>query len=93
MVRYVTLIRFTNQGAKNLKKSTARALAFSKQASKAGVNVEVQLWTLGRYDGVLILSAENSKAVLHCLAELTASGNVRTETLLAMDEGEFESIV
>ena len=37
MARYVTLIRFTDQGARAMSKSTARALAFKKAAGKAGI--------------------------------------------------------
>jgi uncharacterized protein with GYD domain len=92
MIRYVTLLRFTEQGVKNLKNSTARAAAFQKAATKAGVNVEVQFWTTGHYDGVLIFSAEDENHALRCLAALAAAGNVRTETLRAFDAKEFEKI-
>ena len=92
MARYVTLIRFTDQGARNMKKSPARALAFTKAAHKAGVTVESQLWTLGSCDGVLILSGDEKK-ILRCVAQLAAPGNVRTETLRAFDAKEFRGIV
>lgn len=92
MIRYITLLRFTEQGAKNLKKSTARANDFREAAAKAGVNVEAQYWTTGAYDGVLIFSAENETNALRCLAALTAAGNVRTETLKAFNAKEFEAI-
>ncbi len=91
MARYVTLIRFTDQGARALGKSTARALAFKEAAGKAGVSVETQLWTVGAWDGVLILSGEEKK-VLRCLTELASLGNVRTETMQALDAGEFKGI-
>ena len=38
MVRYITLLRFTEQGTKDMKKSTARASAFREAAhAPAGV--------------------------------------------------------
>ena len=92
MIRYVTLLRFTEQGLKNLKKSTTRAAAFREAAAKAGVNVEAQYWTTGSYDGTLILSAEDETNALRCLAALAAAGNVRTETLKAFSAKEFEAI-
>lgn len=92
MIRYVTLVRFTEQGAKNLNKSTARAAAFREAAAKAAVNIETQYWTAGAYDGVLILSAEDENDALRCLAALAAAGNVRTETLRAFNAKEFEGI-
>jgi uncharacterized protein with GYD domain len=91
MARYVSLIRFTDQGARRLSHSPARALAFRKAVEKAGITVEAQLWTVGACDGVLILSGEERK-ILRALAQLAASGNVRTETLPAFDAKEFKAI-
>jgi uncharacterized protein with GYD domain len=93
MPKYITLIRFTEQGAKNIKQSTARARAFAEAVSKAGVKVEAQYWTAGSFDGALVLSTDAERKVLHALTELAAAGNVRTETLQAFDAKEFEAIV
>jgi uncharacterized protein with GYD domain len=92
MARYVTLIRFTDQGARAIRKTTARALAFKKTAEKAGIAVEAQLWTAGACDGVLILSGDEKK-VLRCLTQLAALGNVRTETMQAFDAKELKTII
>jgi uncharacterized protein with GYD domain len=93
MPRYISLLRFTEQGAKNMKSSTSRAYAFEDLAEKAGVKVEGQYWTMGEYDGVLIVSADDQQKVLSMLAALAASGNVRTETMQAFVDKEFEAIV
>jgi len=93
MARYITLIRFTEQGAKNIKKSTTRAHHFDKAAERAGVKIEGQYWTLGAYDGVLIISAADEKKALHLLTELASGGNVKTETMQALVDTEFEEIV
>ena len=92
MSRYISLIRFTEQGAHALKKSTDRAAAFRKAATKAGVKVEAQYWTVGAYDGVLILGADDEKKALRCLTELASAGNVRTETMQAFGANEFSAI-
>jgi uncharacterized protein with GYD domain len=92
MARYVTLIRFTDQGARAIRKTTARALAFKKAAEKAGIAVEAQLWTAGACDGVLILSGDEKK-VLRCLTQLASLGNVRTETMQAFDAKELKTII
>ena len=92
MARYVSLIRLTDQGARALKKSAARALGFRKAAEKAGITVEAQFWTAGSCDGVIILSGDEKK-ILRCLAQLAALGNVRTETLRAFNAEEFKAIV
>lgn len=93
MARYISLLRFTEQGAKNMKKSTTRAHTFDKLAAKAGVKVEGQYWTMGKYDGILILSADSEEKVLHLLAALAALGNVRTATMQAFTDKEFDAIV
>jgi uncharacterized protein with GYD domain len=87
------LIRFTEQGAKALKKSTSRATAFNEAAARAGVKVEAQYWTVGAYDGLLVLSSDKTENVIRCLATLAESGNVRTETLQAFDAREFDAIL
>ncbi len=91
MARYVSLIRFTDQGARSLKKSAARALGFRKAAERVGIAVEAQLWTAGSCDGVLILSGDETK-ILRCLTQLMALGNVRAQTLRAFDAKEFKDI-
>ena len=93
MARYISLLRFTEQGAKNIKKSTNRAHDFDKLAAKAGVKVEGQYWTMGKYDGVLIVAADSEEKVLHMLTLLAALGNVRTNTMQAFVDKEFDAIV
>ena len=93
MARYIALLTFTEQGAKALKKSTNRARQFDKLAAKSGVKVEAQFWTVGRYDGALILSADDTKKILQLLAALAALGNVRTESLQAFTDSEFDGIL
>jgi uncharacterized protein with GYD domain len=93
MSRYLALLKFTEEGARNIKKSTSRARTFDKLAVAADVKVEGQFWTIGRYDGVLIVSASDEKKVLHLLTSLAALGHVRTETLQAFVDTEFDAIV
>ncbi len=93
MNRYISLLRFTEQGSKDIKKSTARAHAFDELAAKAGVKVDGQYWTMGAYDGVLILSADSEQKVLHLLTELASLGNVRTSTMQALEDKEFDEIL
>ena len=92
MPRYISLLRFTDKGAKEIKKSTNRAHAFDRAAEKSGVKVEGQFWTLGSYDGVLIISADNEVKALHLLAELASQGNVRSDTMLALTDKEFDKL-
>lgn len=92
MPRYISLLRFTDKGAKELKKSTKRAHAFDRAAEKAGVKVEGQYWTLGTYDGALIISADNEVKALRLLTDLATQGNVRSDTMLALSDEEFDKL-
>ena len=93
MARYVSLFRFTRQGVGAIKKSPNRAQAFVKECRKSGVTVEALLWTVGAYDGLVILKGKNQQRILSVLAKLAAQGNIRTETLEAFDAKEFGAII
>jgi uncharacterized protein with GYD domain len=93
MPRYIALLNFTEAGAKAMNKSTSRAHEFAELALKSGVTVEGQYWTVGAYDGVLILRADNERKALHLLTRLASLGNVRTHTLQAFADTEFDGIL
>jgi uncharacterized protein with GYD domain len=76
-----------------MKDSTNRAHSFDALAEKSGVRVAGQYWTLGQFDGVLILEADDEKKIFNALAALGALGNVRTQTMPAFMDKEFDSFV
>lgn len=89
---YVSLLTYTDQGIRNLKDSPKRAKSFLESAEAAGVKVISQLWTAGKYDGLLVLEGESEEKVLGLLAQLSSLGNVRTESLRAFDANDFARI-
>lgn len=89
---YLTLLTFTDQGARDLTQSPQRAAAWRQEIEASGVKVLAQLWTAGAYDGALILQGDEPQ-VLGTLARLAAAGNVRTHALRAFDAEEFARIV
>lgn len=93
MPTYVSLIRFTEQGAKNVRETQRRAAAFRDAAQAAGVTVREVYWTLGAYDGLLVLDAPDEQTVTAVMVGLGALGNVRTQTMRAFDESEIGAIV
>jgi uncharacterized protein with GYD domain len=90
---YLALLNFTDAGVRNLKQSPQRAKAWRDQTEAAGVTVVAQLWTVGAYDGALLLQAENEQQVLTVLANLAEQGNVRTQSLRAFEAEEFARII
>ena len=93
MKTYVSLLTFTKQGANNLKQSPKRSADFRKAAEKVGVEVVMQLWTAGAYDGILILRGESEEKVLGLLVGLVALGNVRTHSLRAFEADEWKAML
>src|ERR1035441_7486054 len=61
MAHYVMLLKFTDQGIRNVKDTTKRAAAFSETASKMGAKINTFLWTLGQYDLVAMAEAPNDE--------------------------------
>src|SRR5690349_14233641 len=93
MPRYISLLTFTEKGTQSIRQSTERAHKFAEVAKNAGVKIEAQYWTVGRFDGVLILNAARTEQALRCIAELAAAGNVKPQTLEAFNDTEFDAIV
>ncbi|TMH41944.1 MAG: GYD domain-containing protein [Betaproteobacteria bacterium] len=88
----VSLVNFTDQGNRNIKDSPQRARAFRELCKQQGVQVREMLWTSGPYDMVVVTEGteEALTAVLLSAAKL---GNVRTQSLRAMDQEAFQRVL
>ena len=88
----VSLVNFTDQGIRNIKDSPQRARAFRELCKQQGVQVRELLYTSGPYDLVAITEGpeEALTAVLLSVAKL---GNVRTQSLRAMDQETFQRVL
>jgi len=93
MGTYITLIDYTEQGARTIAESPDRADAFVEAARASGVTVKDVYWTFGGHDGVLILEAPDDKSVSTLLLSLGRAGNVRTHTLRAYGRTEMKGIL
>jgi uncharacterized protein with GYD domain len=62
-------------------------------AAKMGVNVKEILWTLGRYDLVLVIDAPNDETISRLALGLGMGGNAKTETLKAFSAQTMEQIL
>ncbi len=63
MTTFISLITLTQQGEENIRHSVERADEFRELAEKQGATVKDVFWTLGGYDGVLILEAPDEETV------------------------------
>ena len=92
MSRYVHLIKWTDQGIRNVKDSPKRAEAARQQAQRMGG--KLQLWyTFGEYDIVSISEFPDDAVAQRFLYWVGSLGNVRTTTLKAWTEEEAAKII
>ena len=78
---------WTDQGIRNTKDSPQRIEAFKKDLEKAGGKLVAAYYTMGKYDGVLILEAPND-VVMKIMLATASLGNIRTKTLKAFPHEE-----
>ncbi len=89
---YVSLVNFTDQGARNIKDSPARFGAFKTMAESAGIKIQSMHWTTGAYDAVLV--AEGSEeAIMKVSLKMAAMGNIRTQTMRGFSAVEMAQLV
>jgi uncharacterized protein with GYD domain len=92
MANYITLLRWTQQGAAKVKDSPKRLDAGRKAFKKFGVEIKDTYMTMGRYDLVCVIEGPDDDTVARALLSLGSQGNVQTETLKAWTEDEFRKI-
>jgi uncharacterized protein with GYD domain len=93
MATYLVLINFTEQGIRNIKDSPKRAAAATELARGFGIEVRDLFWTLGAFDGAVLIEAADDQAVTAWALKVGSLGNVRTQTLRAFRANEIENIV
>ena len=93
MGHYVSLLRYTQQGAAKIKESPARLDAAKKAAEAAGGKIHAWYLTMGMYDAVIISEFPNDEASAKFMLSTGAMGNVTTKTLKAFTEAEYRKIV
>ena len=93
MIRYLTMLQFTDQGAQNVDKSVQRASDFGKSVSDAGGKLVLQVWTIGQYDGCVVFEVPDEIVGSALLIKLAKNGNVRTQTMRCYDNQEFETVL
>ena len=93
MATYIVFGNFTEQGIRNAKDLPKRKEAFKEMAKQLGVMVKDLYWTLGQYDIVLILEAQDDAAVAELGLSLGKLGNVRTQTMRAFGPAEVTKLL
>jgi uncharacterized protein with GYD domain len=93
MPTYISLVRWTEKGIGDVKKSPER-LEKAKQAARAAGGEMKQFYlVMGQYDMVSISEAKDDEAASRFALSLGAGGAVRTETFRAFTEDEYKKII
>ncbi len=93
MPTYMSLLRYTDQGVRNIKESPKRLDAAKQAFRKAGGELKQWYLAMGRYDAVVISEAPNDETASKMLLATAALGNVRTETFRVFGEDEYRKVI
>lgn len=93
MPSYVALIKWTDQGAQNVKETVNRARQVRADVERRGITRFDVVWTQGRYDVVAMIDSPDEETMMAALLAIATRGTVRTETLHAFSESEMEAIL
>ncbi|MBV9416864.1 MAG: GYD domain-containing protein [Solirubrobacterales bacterium] len=92
MPKYVVLWNWTDAGVKSVHETTGRVERVKSEFERRGASLDVY-WTVGAYDGIGIVDAEDEESATAALLWLGSTGNVRTTTLRAFDAAEMTRIL
>ncbi|MGZ5042873.1 MAG: GYD domain-containing protein, partial [Usitatibacter sp.] len=89
MATYVSFLKYTEQGIKNIKESPSRIEKARQLIKSLGGELKSFYLVQGRYDAIIIAEAPSDDIVAKFALASTSQGNVRTETVRAFTEEEF----
>ncbi len=93
MPTYISLLKLTDQGIRNLKEAPARVAEGIKAIEAGGGKLIGFYSVMGKYDYVIIGEAPSDEAMMTCLLTLGSLGNVRTTTMKAFSQQQFSDLV
>ncbi|MCA9215077.1 MAG: GYD domain-containing protein [Planctomycetales bacterium] len=93
MVRFLSLISFTDQGIRDVAKSIDRAEAFRADVESKGGKVLSQYWGIGSVDGCVTFECPDDVTAASLLLSLGKNDNVRTSSTRIFTAEEFAAAV
>ncbi len=91
MPTYISLVKWTEQGIRDLKESLARADSTADLAESVGGKLVQLYWTVGPYDIVAIFEAPDDETAAAMQLTVGSRGAVRTTTLRAFERESREN--
>ena len=92
MATFVVLFNWTEQGIKGFRDSPSRVDAFNEQLGNLGTLKEIY-WTVGPYDLVGVIEADDAESIAAAMLQLGSQGNVRTTTMRGFDTDEYKALI
>ena len=93
MPTYISLIKWTDQGIRNVKESPKRLDDFKKALEAVGGKLIGFYLTMGRYDMVLIVESPSDEVSTALVLSTASGGNIHTETMKAFPEDQYREIM
>jgi uncharacterized protein with GYD domain len=93
MATYLTLIKFSERGEKDVKDTCKRATDFKEHAKKHGIDIKEQYWCMGAYDGFLVYDAPDDETATAAMLSLSSRQCVVTQTLRSFSVSEMSKVV
>ncbi len=93
MPTYIALLKWTDQGIRNIKESPQRLEAAKQAISAAGGRMTAFYMVMGEYDLVAIIEAPNDEAYTTGMLTIASRGAVRSTTLKAFTEEDYRRII
>ena len=93
MLTFIMTLNWTEQGIRAVKDGPKRSKAAKELAKKVGVEVKQIYLTSGENDLLAIVEAPNGDNVAKFAMALGSLGNVRSRTVRAWTEAEFQKLM
>jgi uncharacterized protein with GYD domain len=93
MPTYVTMLRYTDQGIRNIKEGPARLEAAKQAFRAAGAELKAFYLVMGQYDAIVIAEGPDDETATRLALGIGSLGNVSTETLRVYTEDEFRNLI
>jgi uncharacterized protein with GYD domain len=93
MPHYVVLWNWTDQGIRAVKDSPKRLASFKTELEKAGGKLIVEYYTMGQYDGIVIVEAPTDDTIMSLMLSDASKGNFRSVSLKAFPVSEASRII
>lgn len=93
MPLYITLMKLTEQGIKDVKNAPARIEQAEKGLEAVGAKLLAFYMVMGEYDYVAITEGTSDEAAMTFLLNLGLQGNVRTTTMKAFSREQIAGFV